>query len=409
MSERTVSPEGGRAPKTPAADDSSDNRFGSVTDGRITVRHPSVADSAGDYLSLYPVCADRGTFQRCDRDCIYKETEEFCMSIILSLFNLLILLSVVLIVPILIGVYVYRDATRRGMNAVMWTLIALLAPSMIGLIIYLLVRSSYSDMECPRCGTTVKEEYVLCPKCGAELRPFCPNCSAPVEPDWTVCPRCASPLEEIGQDVVVPTRKKDKSLGVILLAVILIPVVLILVMVGVFAFQMTGTNGSGSTSISAVYADDYIAEIKNDEISAWYQNCTDDRAHILYYEAQDESGEPTQVRFLIRMPELRDPITINFDNNAGFIHNKLEIRYGSYGNSTDEYLILVTCTGDDINKEIILYCDNEVMDYEIEGTDTVIALPDNAELIAAEQYSSGGRNGAVYVRPEEVPAAQAGE
>ena len=331
------------------------------------------------------------------------------MNIIVGSFISLIVLSIGLIVPILIGVYVYRDANRRGMNAVMWTLIALIAPSLLGFIIYLLVRSSYSDMECPKCGTTIKEEYVLCPKCGAKLRPFCPNCSAPVEPDWTVCPRCATPLEEISRDVVVPVQKKDKSLSKILLAVILIPVVLILVMILLFTVQMTGNSGSGGTSISYVMADDYLAELESEEITAWYQNCTDDRVHILYHETQNESGEPTQVRFLIRMPELRDPISINFDNNAGFIRNKLEIRYGCYGNNTDEYLILVTCTGDDINKEIILYRDDEVMDYEIEGTDTKIVLTDDAQLIAAEQYSSGGRNGAVYVRPEEVPAAQAGE
>ncbi|MBQ2023145.1 MAG: zinc ribbon domain-containing protein, partial [Lachnospiraceae bacterium] len=149
------------------------------------------------------------------------------MNIIWGAFVSLIFFSAILIVPILIGVYVYRDATRRGMNALVWTLIALFAPSLIGFIIYLLVRSSYSDLECPRCQTTIKDEYVLCPKCGAKLRPFCPNCSAPVEPDWTVCPRCATPLEEISRDVVVPVQKKDKSLSKILLAVILIPVVLI--------------------------------------------------------------------------------------------------------------------------------------------------------------------------------------
>lgn len=331
------------------------------------------------------------------------------MNIIWGAFVSLIFFSAILIVPILIGVYVYRDASRRGMNAVMWTLIALLAPSMLGFIIYLLVRTSYSDLECPRCGTTIKEEYVLCPKCGSRLRPYCPNCSSPVEPDWTVCPRCATPLEEISRDVVVPVQKKDKSLSKILLAVIVIPVVLILVMVLLFTVQITGNSGSGGTSISYVMADDYLAELESEEITAWYQNCTDDRVHILYHETQNESGEPTQVRFLMRMPELRDPISINFDNNAGFIRNKLEIRYGCYGNNTDEYLILVTCTGDDINKEIILYRDDEVMDYEIEGTDTEIVLTDDAQLIAAEQYSSGGRNGAVYVRPEEVPAAQAGE
>ena len=76
------------------------------------------------------------------------------MNIIVGSFIFLLVLSIGLIVPILIGVYVYRDANRRGMNALMWTLIALFAPSLIGFIIYLLVRSSYSDLECPKCGTT---------------------------------------------------------------------------------------------------------------------------------------------------------------------------------------------------------------------------------------------------------------
>lgn len=100
----------------------------------------------------------------------------------------------ILMIPILIGVYVYRDASRRKMNAVLWTLIAVVAPSLIGFIIYLLVRGNHSDMECPRCNTPITNQYVVCPKCGAKLRPSCPNCSAPVEVDWAVCPKCATPF-----------------------------------------------------------------------------------------------------------------------------------------------------------------------------------------------------------------------
>ncbi len=329
------------------------------------------------------------------------------MNIIWGAFVSLIFFSVILIVPILIGVYVYRDATRRGMNALVWTLIALFAPSLIGFIIYLIVRSNYSDLECPRCQTTIKDEYVLCPKCGAKLRPFCPNCSAPVEPDWKVCPRCASPLEEIGPDVVVPTRKKDKSLGVILLVVILIPVILILAMIGLFTFQMTGTDTgtSGRTSISAVIADEYITEVQSEEIAAWYANCTDDRVHILMH-GEEERG---RVRYLIYMPELRDPVSIGFDNNAGFMRNKLQIDYTCIGETDSAYLIHVTCTGEDVKKNLVIFRDGEEMDCVTEGTITEIKLPDDAQLIAAEHYSGGGRNGAVYVRQEEVPAKVAGE
>ncbi len=328
------------------------------------------------------------------------------MNMIGGAFVSLIFFSVILIVPILIGVYVYRDATRRGMNAIVWTLIALFAPSLIGFIIYLLVRSSYSDLECPRCQTTVKDEYVLCPKCGAKLRPFCPNCCAPVEPDWKVCPRCAASLEELAQDVVVPTRKKDKSLGVILMVVILVPAILILALVGLFTFQMAGTTGSsGSTSISAVIADEYITEIQSKEIAAWYANCTDDRVHILM--CGEEERE--RVRYLIYMPELRDPVSIGFDNNAGFMRNKLQIDYSSIGETENAYLIHITCTGEDVKKNLTIFRDGEEMDCVTEGTITEIKLPDDAQLIAAEHYSGGGRNGAVYVRSEEVPAKVAGE
>ena len=55
-------------------------------------------------------------------------------------FNSVIVMVIILALPIMIGVYVYRDANRRGMNAILWTLVAVFAPSLIGLIIYLLKR-----------------------------------------------------------------------------------------------------------------------------------------------------------------------------------------------------------------------------------------------------------------------------
>ena len=135
-------------------------------------------------------------------------------------FNLLLITSIFVFIPILIGVYVYRDARRRGMNAVLWTLIAILAPSLIGFIIYLLVRGNYSNLKCPRCDATVTEQYVVCPKCGAKLKPSCPNCSTPVEPDWAVCPKCAQPLPTAQEDIVTPVRPKDKTLWKILAAIV---------------------------------------------------------------------------------------------------------------------------------------------------------------------------------------------
>jgi len=44
----------------------------------------------------------------------------------------------------MICVYVYRDATRRGMNAAMWVLIVIFG-QILGIIIYLIVRRDHPN------------------------------------------------------------------------------------------------------------------------------------------------------------------------------------------------------------------------------------------------------------------------
>ena len=99
----------------------------------------------------------------------------------LSILVSVIPLSLLFAIPILIGVYVYKDAVQRGMNGALWALVVILTPGFIGLIIYLLVRNGYSRLQCPNCGTKVTEEYTLCPKCGTTLKAYCPSCRFPVE------------------------------------------------------------------------------------------------------------------------------------------------------------------------------------------------------------------------------------
>lgn len=175
------------------------------------------------------------------------------MRITLMLFPIMIL---IIAIPAIIGVYVYRDSKHRGMNAALWTLVAVLAPSLIGFIIYLLVRGNYSNLRCPQCDTSINEQYVVCPKCGAKLRPTCPNCSAPVESDWKVCPRCAQPLPECHEDIVSPVRPKDKTLWKILIAIVIIPVILLL-MLGI---SFSAASGGGSSSLREISFDEYFAD-----------------------------------------------------------------------------------------------------------------------------------------------------
>jgi len=97
--------------------------------------------------------------------------EEGTVMLIYMLFALL--LSVAM--PILIGVFVYKDARKRNMDAVLWTLLAVLG-SYIGLIIYLVVRNKSAA---PVCKEAV-----------------CPACNQSVEPGWKLCPRCGVMLPE---------------------------------------------------------------------------------------------------------------------------------------------------------------------------------------------------------------------
>jgi len=145
-------------------------------------------------------------------------------------FYFIFVAALFLVIPILIGVYVYRDANSRGMNAVLWTLIAVLAPSGIGLIIYLVVRSDFSSFECPNCNAPVLEEYSSCPKCGTSLKAKCTNCGNAIASAWQNCAHCGEPIPS---DAKIPTiqKRKDNGLDKILIAIILIPILIISILI----------------------------------------------------------------------------------------------------------------------------------------------------------------------------------
>lgn len=89
--------------------------------------------------------------------------------------------------------YVNGDAKRRGMRYVMWTLLAIFVPYLIGVIVYFLLRTPL-PRACPGCGNTVKAGFTFCPHCGTTLQPTCPNCGSAVEVGWANCPQCGQGL-----------------------------------------------------------------------------------------------------------------------------------------------------------------------------------------------------------------------
>ncbi len=226
-----------------------------------------------------------------------------------SIIFLLILVPLIFGIPILVAVYVYRDANRRGMNAVLWMLVALLTPSLLGLIIYLLVRNNYSDLTCPNCNTPVEESYVVCPNCRTKLCPTCEVCSAPVQMSWKVCPHCGSELPQYSMDVATPVRKKDNTLGKILIAILVIPIAIILLLI-LFAVPLSYSTKSGgySTSLTPVTMSEFMSNCTEAE-AANYKKWFDEHAsavngqtyHIYTYETEPSDGNYVN-QYLIYIP-----------------------------------------------------------------------------------------------------------
>ncbi len=222
-------------------------------------------------------------------------------------------------IPALIGVYVYRDATGRGMNRVLWTLVAVLAPSFIGLIIYLLVRSSYPDLKCPNCAANVMEQYAVCPKCGAKLKAACPNCGFPSEPDWSVCPKCASPLPESRESVTPPVKKKDTALWKLLLFVIAAPILLLVLLV-VFSFSRGNAGRTGVVSTTSVPMDHFSDDA---EVEAWLDASGEDYETAYALCCRTERDGQKVTHYLIYCPAVGQNV------NAG-----IALRSGLFGGNT---------------------------------------------------------------------------
>ena len=109
-------------------------------------------------------------------------------------------------------VWVNRDAKTREAPVGLWTAIAVVP--IAGFVAYCLMRPPLNAADsteqvmnielmgrqladygnCPRCGEPVKSDYIVCPKCRAQLRNVCSNCRKPLEPGWQICPYCGRPF-----------------------------------------------------------------------------------------------------------------------------------------------------------------------------------------------------------------------
>lgn len=285
------------------------------------------------------------------------------------IFSLVVLVAL-LTIPIMIGVYVYRDAKRRGMNAMAWTLIAVVAPALIGFIIYLLVRGNSPDLQCPQCAEPVTEQYVICPHCGAKLRPACPNCSFPVEADWKVCPKCAASLEGMEMPPAPPQRQRDKTLGKILIAIIVVPVALIaLAVFGLTAFQSV----TGSSTMREVTFDEYDQEQESETVREAVHEWLDsldvrsDRAYALRYDYSNELGAGQEHYYLLYVPAGGQSPSTSFGTDAGLFGTTLNLRLERTGYSGSLYCVQTSVESTPKPRIVLggkhIRCEVQVVDY----------------------------------------------
>ena len=279
-------------------------------------------------------------------------------------------LIALLTIPVMIGVYVYRDAKRRGMNAMAWTLIAVVAPALIGFIIYLLVRGNYPDLQCPQCAEPVTEQYTVCPHCGAKLRPVCPNCSFPVEVDWKVCPKCATPLEGVEMPPAPPQRQRDRTLSKILIAIIIVPVALIaLAVFGLTAYQ----SGGGSSAMREVTIEEYDQEQESETVrEAVYEwldslDLRSDRAYALRYDYTNDLGGGYEYYYLFYIPGGGRSPSTSFGTDPGLFGATLNLRLERTGSSGSLYCMQTDAENPPKPRIVLggkhIRCEVQVVDY----------------------------------------------
>lgn len=76
--------------------------------------------------------------------------------------------------------YVYTDARRRAMPPILWTLVAILVPNLLGFLLYFVLRRPITEA-CANCGQATSLEQRFCSWCG-HPRPQAPSGTAPTGP-----------------------------------------------------------------------------------------------------------------------------------------------------------------------------------------------------------------------------------
>lgn len=120
----------------------------------------------------------------------YTQTNTGISGILMSLFQILLLVSVV---GMVIGLIMYfkQNYSKEIVNGLSF-----------------LKLGATADSICPHCSFPVPEEGKFCPGCGTKLLIECPECGEDLKPEWKCCPSCGS---DIVQTIVNIDTAIDRS------------------------------------------------------------------------------------------------------------------------------------------------------------------------------------------------------
>lgn len=89
----------------------------------------------------------------------------------MMIFPILLFLAIAL-AHLFLALWTYNDAKNKNLNPIMWTLIVLLVPNLLGLLLYFLVGRSQEVTICNFCNSRIPAKSNYCPSCGNQISSF---------------------------------------------------------------------------------------------------------------------------------------------------------------------------------------------------------------------------------------------
>lgn len=153
-----------------------------------------------------------------------------------------------------LGVVIYKDAKAHNMSAGLWTAVAVLAPNLIGVIIYLVVRSNQEKkFNCSNCQAEVKADYNICPSCQAVFENTCEACKHAISTQMDYCPYCGTQVEEkIAHQTATKITKKTNIVKPLAIIGGIYVGIIALLFAFVIIMGVTGSDTFESTSVSVM-------------------------------------------------------------------------------------------------------------------------------------------------------------